>query len=157
MKTQSLGRPQITWSGLAGLLGRVINVRGRRVQGAASPPALATPQERQAELARFYERYEDLVDVLCDAAQYGPNPSLEGRYTALRAWVHRAYAEVQPFVACYLREAGTPDPFLALAQEDSLSDALLKDDGHLILRITQTREALTLYAEHLRQLSARAA
>lgn len=117
---------------------------------------VATTAERQADLARFYDRYENLVETLCDAAQYGPTSNLEARYAEHRGWMERAYPSVSPFVTSYVRDIEAEDPFQELVSADSLADFLRTDDGQMIHRITTTREALTLYGEHLRQLSAKA-
>jgi len=115
-------------------------------------------QERQLELIRFYERYEELVETLCDAAQYGPTPKLERSYESNRDWMRSEYVGIRPYVVGYLQaeeEAG--DAFEALVASDNLGQFLNSDDGNMISRITATREALTLYGEHLRQLAARTA
>lgn len=117
-----------------------------------SGPSVAA---RQADLAKFYDRYESLVETLCDAAQYGPTPNLESRYAEHRGIMERAYGEVAPFVLSYVRDQDAEDPFLALCQAETLADFLRHDDGEMIHRIMATREALTLYAEHLRQLAAK--
>lgn len=115
-------------------------------------------QERQLELIRFYERYEELVETLCDAAQYGPTPKLERSYEANRDWMRSEYVSMRPYVVGYLQvEEGTGDAFEALVASDNLGQFLNSDDGNMISRITATREALTLYGEHLRQLAARTA
>lgn len=116
-------------------------------------------QERQQELVDFYERYEILVETLCDAAQYGPTPKLERSYTSERAWVQEHYGKLRPFVISYLRSSQEDpgDAFEALVASDDLGRFLQDDDGQMIERITRTREALTLYGEHLRQLAARTA
>jgi len=115
-------------------------------------------QERQVELIRFYERYEELVETLCDAAQYGPTPKLERSYEAHRDWMREEYANMRPFVVGYLHpEEGGRDAFESLVAADDLGQFLNSDDGNMISRITMTREALTLYGEHLRQLAARTA
>lgn len=123
-------------------------------------------QERQQELIRFYERYEDLVETLCDAAQYGPTPKLQRSYDGHREWMKENYPSIRPYLVGYLRardeepegrnargESG--DAFEALVSADNLDGFLADDDGGMIGRITRTREALTLYGEHLRQLAAR--
>ncbi len=126
-----------------------------------------TVQERHEELIRFYRRYEDLVETLCDAAQYGPVPHLEGKYAELRRWMSSNYAPVRRYVVAYLRftqedaqiglvNDGKPgDAFEALFASPNLEEFLRIDDGNMISRITRTREALNLYGEHLRQLLAR--
>ncbi len=121
----------------------------------------ATPQERQEELIAFYARYEDLVELLCDAAQYGPTSRLESRYEETRAWLQIRYGELKPLLRAFLRPSpGTPseenqDAFESLLSPGSVSDFLHSDDGETIDRITRTREALNLYGEHLRQLAER--
>jgi hypothetical protein len=128
-----------------------------------------TVQERQSELVHFYERYEELVEALCDAAQYGPNPKLERAYAAERDWMEREYPRLRSFLSAYLRSeredaalglsvAGRKtDAFEALVAAETLDELLRGDDGSMISRITRTREALILYGEHLRQLAARIA
>ena len=126
-----------------------------------------TVQERQEELISFYNRYEELVETLCDAAQFGPTPKLEKSYGDQRVWMKSEYPKVRPFVGAYLRNIseedfsvqgeGYSDAFEALVCNCDLASFLQTDDGHMISRITRTREALNLYGEHLRQLAARAA
>jgi hypothetical protein len=60
---------------------------------------------------------------------------------------------VAPFLAAYidLRD------FYALARADRLEKLFEFAEGDIISCIRRTREALNLYAEHLRQLSARTA
>jgi hypothetical protein len=126
-----------------------------------------TVHERHEELVRFYRRYEDLVETLCDAAQYGPVPHLEGKYGELRRWMSSNYAPVRRYVVAYLRftpedaqvglisDGKAGDAFEALFSAPNLEEFLRIDDGNMISRITRTREALNLYGEHLRQLLAR--
>ena len=53
-----------------------------------------------------------------------------------------------------LRQDGQgADAFEALVAAPDLQTFLANDDGLMISRLTRTREALTLYAEHLRQLA----
>jgi len=116
-------------------------------------------QERRDELASFYDRYESLVEVLCDAAQYGPTPRLQKDYSELRGWMLGSYPPLRPFLRAFLRDEPDEkgDAFLALADSESLDTLLREDDGGMISRITRTREALNLYGEHLRQLASKAA
>ncbi len=123
-------------------------------------------RERQEALADFYLNYERLVELLCDAAQYGPGPKLDADYLALRGWMQSNYPHVRPFVVAYLQfetedaeqsfahEAKASDAFEALYAAPDLGQFLLRDDGMMISRIHRTRQALTLYADHLRQLAA---
>lgn len=130
---------------------------------AAQAPSL---RERQEELIRFYERYEDLVETLCDAAQYGPDARLEARYAEVRLWMQAGYPDLRRFVSAYLRYDpgdaarsqdlhGTGrDAFEALFAANNLDEFLRGDDGRMIERIDRTREALGRYGDHLRQLIA---
>jgi len=117
-------------------------------------------RERQEELLAFYQHYEELVEVLCDAANYGPSPKLDSRYQEQRAWMQRNYSSVRRYVLAYLRLDSSDarlfghsaDAFEALFFAPDLKAFLNADDGNMIERIMRTREALTLYGGHLRQL-----
>ncbi|RYG47845.1 hypothetical protein EON79_06210 [bacterium] len=117
-----------------------------------------TVQERREDLTRFYERYETLVETVCDAAQYGPDTKLERRYTEEKRAYQADYDSVAPYVAAFLRPApedADQHPFESFSAHETLADFVASDDGTVISRITRTREALTLYGEHLRQLQAK--
>lgn len=126
----------------------------------AAPPTI---KDRQQQLAEFYVRYENLVETLCDAANYGPSPKLQNRYDLEREWMLKHYGPVRKFVVAYLqfdvadaRMSGrSADAFEALYFAPDLEAFLRADDGNMIERIMRTREALNLYGEHLRQLLAR--
>ena len=111
-------------------------------------------EERQAELLGFYTRFERFVETLCDAAQYGPNARLEFAFSEDRNWVAEHYEGLRTYVGAYLPPEET-DAFDRLLDAKDLSRFLADDDGTVIYRITNTREALSHYAEHLRQLAAR--
>ncbi|CAN5635502.1 hypothetical protein BH11ARM2_BH11ARM2_28460 [soil metagenome] len=118
-------------------------------------------EERRVNLTRFYDRYETLVETVCDAAQYGPDSKLEKSYADARRAYEADYETVAPFVVAYLRPEpedaalASGDPFASFAACETLADFVASDDGTVISRITRTREALTLYGEHLRQLQAK--
>lgn len=126
--------------------------RARRRSATAGP----TVAERQAQLVAFYSRFERFVETLCDAAQCGPNVRLEAAYLEDRDWVAIQYATLRAYVDAYLSPE-EPDAFDRLLAAADLSNFLADDDGAVIFRITSTRDALSLYAEHLRQLAARKA
>ena len=128
----------------------IAEARDRRRTAAAGPSVM----ERQTELVEFYSRFERFVEMLCDAAQYGPNARLEAAYSEDRAWVAARYESLRPFVGAYLSPE-EPDAFDRLFGADDLHRFLADDDGAVIFRITSTRDALSHYAEHLRQLAAR--
>ena len=129
-----------------------------RAQAAKAGPSV---KERQHELIRFYQEYETLVETVCDAAQYGPTSKLESAYANERTWMVENYAGIRKFVVAYLKfdvedvpQGG--DAFEALFMAENLEEFLKSDDGNMISRIMRTREALTLYGDHLRQLAAAA-
>jgi len=123
--------------------------------------------DRQRELIDFYEAYEDLVETLCDAAQYGPTPALDLGYARARGQMQASYPALKPFLLSYLEfqtddaEAGLKlcgrplDAFEALVAAFDLHEFFKMDDGNMISRINRTREALNGYGEHLRLLAAR--
>jgi hypothetical protein len=118
-------------------------------------------KDRQLALIQFYTAYEDLVESLCDAANYGANPWLEKKYDVNRAWMIENYPNIRKYISAYLRFEGEDlilgkDAFEALFGSPNLRDFLGSDDGNMISRIMRTREALNLYGDHLRQLAAAA-
>lgn len=149
---------------LGSIVNRVKSARLDRfeaVERVRSENAGPTVKERQHELIRFYQEYETLVETVCDAAQYGPTPKLENLYQTERKWMLENYSSLRKYVVAYLRydvddvEQGG-DAFEALFMAANLDAFLNSDDGNMISRITRTREALSLYGDHLRQLAAAA-
>ena len=116
-----------------------------------------TVRERQVQLLQFYEGYEDFVELLCDAAQYGPTVRLDSTYLAKREWLAGRYSELKPLLGAFIRSdrRQEKDVFEALLSPPTVSEFLQSDDGDTIARITSAREALNLYAEHLRHLAER--
>lgn len=112
-------------------------------------------EERQTELHHFYEEYESLVEVLCDAANYGASEKFEKTYQRQREWMLENYPRLRRYVLAYvkLEVEDRGDAFEALFSEESLSAFLDSDDGNMISRILRTREALSIYGDHLRQLA----
>lgn len=121
---------------------------------------------RHDDLVAFYAKYEDLVEVLCDSAQYGPDGRLDARYLDLRGWMMGNYPQIRGHVAAFLKydtkdaqqsldwHGLAGDAFEALFAAPSISEFLRLDDGQMIFRIERTRNALNLYGEHLRELAA---
>lgn len=129
-------------------------------------PGVPTTQERLADLLAFYQRYEDLVDVLCAGAQYGPEVRLEGRYEELRRWFQSHYRDLRPFIRPFLVNSDSElenaheaygarsDAFEMLFAAPTLGEFLRCDDGEMIQRIERTQDALARYGAHLRALAA---
>lgn len=146
----------------------VSKLRSKTRSRSADPETAAcapTIEDRQNQLISFYVAYEALIDTLCDAAQYGPNPGLSRAYERSRAWMQENYPPIRKFVVAYLdftaddaalvrlHESEGSDAFEALIAAPSLESLLAHDDGLMISRLERTRHALTMYGEHLRQLA----
>ena len=141
----------------------LIRSKDREDRLAAATQDIPSIQERQHDLLMFYGNYEQLVETLCDAAQFGPKPGLDSEYLRLRAWMIENYPSVRRYVVAFLRYSAddaaqglalngrSADAFEALVAAESLEDFLKADDGTMISRIDRTREALILYGEHLRK------
>lgn len=136
--------------------------RSRSVSAVA--PAESTVRQRQAELASFYSTFEDLVELLCDAAQYGPAPHLDAKYEALRETMQRGYPPIRRYTLAFMRHevedtvvsldrfGHATDAIESLYAAPTLDQQLRADDGLTIQRMIRAREALNQYAEYLRQL-----
>lgn len=155
------------WQGIRSVPRRLRTYALDRVQDRANRQQYSQPSvaDRREQLAEFYQRYEDLVDILCGAARYGPDPSLEAKYGVIRSWMMRCYTNIRPYAVAYLMFDETDasqslalhgyggDAFEALFAATTLEEFLRVDDGLMMSRIARTREALNLYGEHLRQLA----
>ena len=123
-------------------------------------------EQRRIDLIEFYRHYEELIDLLSDAAQYGPSPKLEADYHRLRGTLQRGYSRIRRFVVAFLKYSAedaqvgvglwgrSADAFEAMIAAATLQSYLRADDGHFVSRISRTREALNRYADHLHRLSA---
>jgi len=110
-------------------------------------------EARRQALQEFSDRYEDLVEVVCDAANAGNSPKFEARFeSALPAYVD-AYRPVRAFLISFLPPR-SGDEFGWFAKFADLQTLLDADDGGLIGRIMETRAAMNDYSEHLQRLSA---
>lgn len=124
-----------------------------------------SPEERQSALAVFCEAYEDIVDTICCAAQFGAEPKYEARYAEQRQELSRLYTPVRPFISAFidfstedadsgLRLCGrTLDAFEALTMAESLEQMLDSDEGCIISRLTRTQNAIERYQQHLTLLA----
>ncbi len=125
----------------------------------------ADPEYRLTTLLDFHTHYENFVDCLCEAAQYGLEGRLEQKYAELRELALVTYTPVQPFVCAFLdvdededpsnfEDVSSSDSFSQLLRPPTIKQFLGADDGRMISRIMRTREAIDKYADHLRKLSA---
>lgn len=127
-------------------------------------PMLLIYEKRFEDLVEFGHHYENLVEALCDAAQKGIDAKLEAVYQTERRWLETHYFFVRPYVVAYLKldseddeqsialQGHAADAFQTLYAAPDLTILIESDNGNMISRIVRTREALSAYAEHLRQL-----
>ncbi len=143
----------------------VLLARDRRLERLERAAARPRTKERLDEVRRFYDEYEEAVEVLLAAVNLGASDALQARYDALRPALRGDYARLKPYLLAYLRMTvadaeyglvhfGEPsDAFEALFGHDDLARFVATDDGEMIVRIVRTRDALTRYTDHLRFLS----
>jgi hypothetical protein len=117
-------------------------------------PQPRTLAERRTDLLKFNASYENLVETLCDGAQYGPTPKLEQAYAEARGRYLATLPSVRSYVISFLPEYDLGS-FDHLVQSETLTGFLGSDDGSIITEITTTRDALSRYDAHLRLLAGR--
>ncbi|MFN7016114.1 MAG: hypothetical protein ACK4P5_02960 [Fimbriimonadales bacterium] len=121
-------------------------------------------EEQRVLLAEYYERFEQLAELICDAAFAGEGAPFQARYTTLRRWLQRAYPPLKPYLTGHLncdpsdaefglRTVGKPtDAMEALFAAETVEDILRYDQGDLIGRLERARSALYRYADYLREV-----
>ncbi len=127
--------------------------------------SLALPVEEQRQLlAEFYDKFEQLSDVICDAGYAGQGAPFQERYAALRKWLMRAYPPLKPYLTAHLNHDPSDaefglrtigqltDPIEALFCAESLDTVLELDGGHLIGRLERARSGIYRYADYLRDI-----
>lgn len=101
---------------------------------------------KQAQLAAFEDKYEDLVDLLCWAAKEGANAKQAGRYAELREWMQPHYGLLRPRLRPFLNTpANVFDPFECLFGPRSLDEVI--NDLDAIDNVIQARAALDAYRD----------
>ncbi|MEJ5251018.1 MAG: hypothetical protein HPY54_02695 [Chthonomonadetes bacterium] len=117
-----------------------------------------TQYRRQREqFLAFYDRYEELVDLLCWAARDTVHDGCDEKYQRVREWLNLHYAPVRRAMAPFTRQvlaerAGNPqeDPFALLFAPAHVMQVIEQDQGDLLERIILTREIVARYDAHLR-------
>lgn len=121
-------------------------------------------EEQRALLAEYYERFEQLAELICDAAFAGAGAPFQEQYAQLRRWLQRAYPQLKPYVIGHMsldpsdaefgmRVVGRPtDAIEALFVAETVDDILRHDQGDLIGRLERARSALYRYADYLREM-----
>lgn len=132
-------------------------IRSWRGQTLAIPIA-----EQRQLLAEFYEKFEDLVEMICDAGYAGDAEPYQARYEAVRTWLLRAYPQIKPYITAHLThdpsdaEFGlntvgyATDAIEALFCAERLSTVLEKDGGYLISRLERAQSGVFRYSDYLR-------
>jgi len=126
-------------------------------------------RERQA-YEEFFDRYDDLVGLLCVAAQEGLEPGHEEEYARSRTYFVTRYPVVKGYVTPHLEtdasdtQAGrwgrrSCDAFEAMFAPHSIAAMLEADGGNLIGRLIRTQAALAAWETSItrRVAAARAA
>lgn len=160
---QSKGLKQ-TYRSLSMRLMSLSKTAGEKFVGFTQTKAQKSIQLRRQELIDFYQRFEQFVEVLCDAAHLGPSENLDRKFNDLQEYLRPHYQPLQGYLSAYVRPLPSDaencmqgsgrfgDVFDALFAFDALSNFLEADDGYMISRISRAREALMRYGEHLRKL-----
>jgi hypothetical protein len=122
-------------------------------------------EEQRALLAEYYEQFERLAELICDAAFAGEGAPFQQEYAEVRRWLQRAYPHLKPYLTAHMncdpsdaefgrRVAGKPtDAMEALFIAETLDEVIRNDQGDLIGRLERARSALYRYGDYLRQLS----
>lgn len=106
-------------------------------------------------LPEFSSKFEDLVDIVCAGANYGPEPLLSAKYEQLRLWMMTHYPPLQGLLSTKLNpkhrsSSELPqDALERLFQPNTLEALLATDDGSMIERIMETRSAIEELSSHV--------
>ncbi|MCL6535988.1 MAG: hypothetical protein K6U77_07950 [Armatimonadetes bacterium] len=123
-------------------------------------------EEQRALLAEYYERFERLAELICDAAFAGEGAPFQQEYAEARRWLLRAYPHLKPYLTAHLncdpsdaefgrRTAGkATDAMEALFVAETLDEVIRYDQGDLIGRLERARSALYRYGDYLREVIA---
>ncbi|MDW8107327.1 MAG: hypothetical protein RMK45_07605 [Armatimonadota bacterium] len=120
-------------------------------------------EEQRLLLAEYYEQFEQLAELICDAAFAGEGAPFQEKYAQLRRWHLRAYPQLKPYLMAHmnldpsdaefgLRVVGKPtDAVEALFVAETIDQILRYDEGNLIGRLERARSALYRYGDYLRE------
>ncbi|GMV38272.1 MAG: hypothetical protein AMXMBFR61_27800 [Fimbriimonadales bacterium] len=133
-----------------------------RAIGREDPARLA---KLRAQLRRFYDDFESLVDLICASARFGVVGGMATEYRQLTDAMKRNYPGIRPYVLAFLNVdvadaeyglslCGLPlDALQCLFYPPDLDAVHRADDGKLIDRIERSRDALYRLGDYLRELS----
>ena len=119
----------------------------------------------RAQLLRFYNDFESLVDLICASARCGVVGGMAAEYRQLTDAMKRNYPAIRTYVLAFLSVdvadteyglslCGLPlDALQCLFYPPDLDAVHEADDGKLIDRIERSRDALYRLGDYLRELS----
>lgn len=114
-------------------------------------------QQQREQFLIFYDRYEQLVDVLCWAARDTIHDGCNERYQQIRGWFLVNYSAVQKMLKPFIRQVmseqdGNPneDPFEKLFSSAHVMQVIEQDNGDLMRCIIATRDVIARFDAHLR-------
>jgi hypothetical protein len=111
--------------------------------------------------AIFETQFDDLIGIVCAAANEGNGPGFEAGFARCRSWWVQHYAWVKPHLAPFIEYspadvAPAPtgqtvvcDPFEALWWYPSLATLLHADNGHLIDRLMRVQNAAEAWRQEV--------
>ncbi|MDW8320661.1 MAG: hypothetical protein RMM08_04800 [Armatimonadota bacterium] len=118
---------------------------------------LAQCKRQREQFLAFYERYDQLVDVLCWAARDTVHDGCDEKYQQIRNWLVKNYAPVRRAMAPFIQQAIferdvnlQEDPFEKLFAPAHVMQVIEGDEGDLLGRIILTRDIVARYDAHLR-------
>jgi hypothetical protein len=114
----------------------------------------------------FYDQYDEMIGLLCAAAQVGIEDRMEEEYQRRREWFAANYRQrvqrlVEPFLTSVSANSAdsevkaglwghrTADSFEGLYLPSSIAVMLDADGGNLIERMMHTQEALGAWEAHI--------
>lgn len=121
---------------------------------------------QRALFESFYDQYDEMIGLLCAAAQVGIEARMEEEYQRRRHWFSRNYPQrIQPLITPFLATntghhpvndtkpgfwgRRSTDSFEALYLPFSIDEMLTADGGNLIERIMHTQAALGAWEAHI--------
>jgi len=129
---------RVWWTGLSGRLRDRWSLRTRAIA------------RQRALLESFDAKYEELVDLLCGAAQEGVQPESARQYAALRTWMCAQYRHIRTPMRAFWTTPDAPaayDPFEALFFPELLEEVIHSPNS--IEDMMQARTALDGYRDAL--------
>ena len=99
-------------------------------------------------------RYLDLVELVCDAAQAGVDPEMAASYVLHTGWFREHWLVVGAWFLPWVGVAIEEDPVAALFTPASLSELLAGDGGRLIHVLEAGQTAMELWEAELRRQEA---